>query len=126
MEGEDDPLRNVKEQLQESQKQQDNETTPDKETSSGEDTSPDEAAATKEDGPPFDFDQTHQRPLYPHKDSWEEWEDAKFQAEGILRKHEVRNVQGREFDDALIQMGIENPEMLAEIVLEARGIDPDE
>ena len=132
MEGEDDPLGNVKEQLQESQKQQDKETTPDqdtipdKERSTGEDNSPGEAATTEEDGPPFDFDQTHQRPLYPHKDSWEEWEDAKFQAEGILRKHGVRNVQGREFDDALLQMGIENPEMLAEIVLEARGIDPDE
>lgn len=124
--GEDDPLRNVKEQLEESQKQQDKEASPNEDSVSGKDTSSEDEGTAKEDDPPFNFDQTHQRPLYPHEDSWEEWEDAKFQAEGVLRKHGVRNVEGREFDDALLQMGIENPERLAELVLETRGIDPDE
>ncbi len=68
----------------------------------------------------------HQRPLYPHEETWEEWEDAKFEAEATLRKNGVRDPQGREFDDALLKLGIENPDLLAEYVLEARGLELEE
>jgi len=113
----DNPLGNVKAQLEESEQET---------TSQDQDKDDVDEEKDEEHGPPFPFSETHQRPLYPHEDSWEDWEDAKYEAEGILRKHGVRDPHGREFDDALIQLGVQNPDALAELVLEARGLDPRE
>lgn len=116
---EDNPLDNVKQQLEESENQQ--------EEQEGQDTQkpiPEEEEQEEDGhGPPFPFSEAHQRPLYPHEDTWTEWEDAKFEAEATLRKNGVRDPYGREFDDALLQMGIENPDLLAEYVLQARGLE---
>lgn len=118
---EDNPLGNVKQQLEQSEQELD-------ETQDNKDAiSEQENQKEKEEvGPPFPFSETHQRPLYPHKDTWEEWEDAKFEAEATLRKKGVRDPHGREFDEALLQIGIENPDLLAECILEARGLDLEE
>lgn len=43
--------------------------------------------------------------------------------EMVLRKRGVRDVQGRELDDAILRYAIANSEEVAELVLEARGID---
>lgn len=120
-EEEDNPLGNVKQQLEETEKQEDQDKKQNQEPISKKDTEDE-----NEHGPPFPFSETHQRPLYPHEDTWEDWEDAKFKAEGTLRKNGVRDPHGREFDDALLQMGIENPDLLAEYVLEARGLEIEE
>jgi hypothetical protein len=123
----DNPLGNVKQQLEQSETKQgqEDEVSQEKQDSKVDKEPIPEKDAEKEEeyGPPFPFSATHQRPLYPHEDSWEEWEDAKFEAEAKLRKNGVRDPHGREFDDALLQMGIENPELLAEYILEARGLD---
>ena len=115
-EDDDSPLSNVKQQLEETEKDQEDQADDVDETQKQE----------EEDGPPFPFSQSKQNPLYPHQSRWEEWEDAKYEAEGLLRKHGVRDVHGREFDDALLKLGIQNTEQLAEIILEARNIDTSE
>lgn len=120
---EDNPLGNVKQQLEESEKQGEEEQD---EEQNQEPVLEQDSEDEDEHGPPFAFSETHQRPLYPHEDRWEDWEDAKFEAEATLRKNGVRDPHGREFDDALLKMGIENPDLLAEYVLEARGLEMDE
>jgi len=117
---EENPLGNVKQQLEQSEKQQNKKDQEDQEAI------PEKDSEEDKHGPPFPFSATHQRPLYPHEETWEEWEDAKFEAEAILRKNGVRDPQGREFDDALLKLGIENPDILAEYVLEARGLELEE
>lgn len=115
-EEDDSPLSNVKQQLEEVEQGQ--------EGSEAEDNQTREQTVEEEHGPPFPFSASKQRPLYPHENRWDDWEDAKFKVETILRDYDIRNVQGREFDDALLKLGIRNPEILAEIVLEARGLEP--
>lgn len=115
---EESPLGNIKEQLEESE-QLESEAQEAQETKGAQ-----EEEEEKPGGdPPFPFSESKQNPLYPHEDRWTEWEDIKYEIEGILRKHGVRKVHGREFDDALLRFGIDNPEQLAEIILEARGVD---
>lgn len=119
----DSPLGNIKEQLEEVDKQQEQ---------NAEDASADQAAkdakVEKEDegGPAFPFSEAKQSPLYPHRDRWTELEDAKFEIEVFLRKHGVRDVQGREIDDAILRYAIDNVDEVAELVLEARDIDTEE
>lgn len=122
-EEEDNPLGNVKQQLEQSSQQEQEQQKESPEQVEKEQQG--EQAEEEGDGPAFPFSEAHQRPLYPREDRWNDWEDAKFEAEGVLRKRGVRDPQGREFDDALLQLGIENPERLAELVLQARGLDVD-
>jgi len=122
---EDNPLGNVKAQL-EGIEEESKESSTDSGDNKEDINEASEAEEEKEaNEPPFSFNETHQRPLYPHEDTWEKWEDAKFEAEGVLRKHGVRDPQGREFDDALLKLGIQNPTVLAELVLKARGLEPE-
>ena len=114
-EDDDSPLSNVKQQLEQSEQQ-----------GAGDDVDDKEGEEEQKHAPPFPFSESKQNPLYPHQSRWDEWEDAKFEAEGLLRKNGVRDVHGREFDDALLKLGIQNPEQLAEIILKARGIQPSE
>lgn len=77
-------------------------------------------------GPPFSFKQSKQGPIYPHKDRWDEWNDAKWQIQSYLREHGLKDTEGREVDDALLQLAIENPEAIGDIVLDARGLGDNE
>ncbi|MFC7079527.1 hypothetical protein [Halorussus caseinilyticus] len=53
-----------------------------------------------------------------------EFEDAvDFEAKPLLREHGVRNETGREIQDAAIQVAKNNPEELAKVILQDRGID---
>lgn len=118
----DSPLGNIRQQLDQADKQK--QVTEDPKVNK----EPEEAQEKKEDkdGPAFPFSEAKQSPLYPHRDRWEELEDAKFDMEVLLRKHGVRDVQGRELDDAILRYAIDNTADVAELVLEARGIEVDE
>ena len=122
----DSPLGNIREQLDQSQEQEDKDT---KDTDDAKDTKVESEAELMEEeegGPAFPFSEAKQSPLYPRGDRWEELEDAKFEMEGFLRKQGIRNVQGRELDDAILQYAIDHSEEVAELVLEARGLEEED
>lgn len=116
----DSPLGNIREQLEKSDKQQNKDA---EDTKAEQVPQEPEEEEGDEDGPSFPFAEAKQSPLYPHRDRWEELEDAKFEMEMILRQQGVRDVQGRELDDAILRYAIANSEEVAELVLEARGIE---
>lgn len=77
--------------------------------------------------PGFPFSEVDQQPVYMREDTWNQLEDAKFYAEKVLREqYDVRNVETREFDEAIAQLVIEElpPEALAAKIVEVRGFDP--
>ena len=75
--------------------------------------------------PAFPFDETKQTPIYVRGDTLDDWEEAKdFDVARILRReNDVKDVQGREIDDAVYRLAADNPELVAEYVMDARGID---
>lgn len=74
--------------------------------------------------PAFPFDDATQRPIYARQKSWEEFEEVRdFEVKRILRDDGIKKVAGREFHDALLRLAAENPEELAAVVKDARGID---
>lgn len=124
----DSPLGNIREQLDASEEADD---APERDADPAEESEGTEAeggADDEEGGPAFPFAESKQRPMYPHADRWEQLEDAKFEMETYLRAHGVKDVEGREIDDAILTYAVRNPEAVAELVLESRGRsdDPDE
>lgn len=113
---EDSPLGNIRNQLEESDKAK-----AEQDADQAKVTKVEQEEEEDEGGPWFPFSEAKQRPLYPHKDRWEELEDAKFEMQMVLRQQGVKDVEGRELDDAILQYAISNPEAIAELVLEARG-----
>lgn len=114
----DSPIGNIRQQLDESDKQKEDakvDKKPEQEEENEE----------SEGGQSFPFSEAKQSPLYPHQDRWEELDDAKFKMEGFLRKQGIRNLQGRELDNAILQHAIANPEAVANLVMRARGIEAD-
>lgn len=103
------------------------EPTPDAEPEDDQESADDEdAAADPRETPAFPYAESFQRGLHPRKSSWDAYDDAMFYAEAELRKHDVKNIEKREFDDAVLRLAEEEPERLAELVMEARGLDPDD
>ena len=75
--------------------------------------------------PAFPFSESKQGPIYPREETWEAYDDAIYEIEGVLREYGVRDPAGREFDDAVLRFAARNPEGVARILLEARGIEID-
>lgn len=124
----DSPLGNIREQLDASEGTDDDASDRDAAPAERpEGTASEGETADEERGPAFPFAESKQRPMYPHADRWEQLEDAKFEMETYLRAHGVKDVEGREIDDAILTYAIRNPEAVAELVLESRGRpdDPD-
>ncbi|GGL59722.1 hypothetical protein [Halocalculus aciditolerans] len=85
-----------------------------------------DAAVTEEsaDGPAFEFTNDLQRSIYPRPESWEALQDAiDFEVKRRLAERDIRDFTGREAHDAMVTLAAENPERLAELVLDARGYD---
>lgn len=72
-------------------------------------------------GPAFTFDAVQQRPLYARPASWDAFEDALFDAEVELRNAGMRDVEKREFHDAVLRVLTEHVDEVVLAVLEARG-----
>jgi hypothetical protein len=96
-------------------------------TSSTTNTTP--AASTDEQGkeadwqttPAFPYDEVSQEQMYVRDDLWDEWEDTRrFDVERILANRDIRNVHGREMDEAAIRVLNEHAEEIADEVEAAR------
>lgn len=73
------------------------------------------------DDPAFAFDETIQRSMYIREGTETELEDLEFEVESALRTdHEMRNLTGREFMDALIHVAAESPDSIADLIAARR------
>ncbi|GGL39812.1 hypothetical protein GCM10009037_24510 [Halarchaeum grantii] len=74
-----------------------------------------------ESGPAFEFDAVQQKAVYPRPESWDEWEEAlDFEVKRKLRDHGVKDITGRELDDAIARTIPEVTDLIVEKALEAR------
>lgn len=72
-------------------------------------------------GPAFSFDDVKQRAVYPRPDAWDARTEAlDFEVKRKLREHGVKDVTGRELDDAVARTVPEVTDRIVEHVLEAR------
>ncbi|SFR67665.1 hypothetical protein [Halogeometricum limi] len=72
-------------------------------------------------GPAFEFEETTAKSVYVRPETLSVLDDAEFEVESVLRRdHDVRDLTGREFHDALVRVAAAHPEAVAELVLEAR------
>lgn len=72
-------------------------------------------------GPAFPFDDVRQKAVYPRPESWDAREEAlDFEVKRALRDHGVKDVTGREIDDAVARTIPEVTDLVVEKVLEAR------
>ncbi|MFC7127918.1 hypothetical protein [Haloferax chudinovii] len=80
-----------------------------------------EQATKAKGGPAFEFEATTAKSIYVRTATLDRLDDAEFEVESLLRrKHDVRDLTGREFHDALVRVAAEYPEEIADAVLEAR------
>jgi len=69
----------------------------------------------------FNYDEAKQSPIYARPSTWDEYDDAlELDIERSLRKQDVRNASKRELHDATLRLAAEKPELVAELLLEAR------
>ncbi|WP_440009473.1 hypothetical protein [Halomicrococcus sp. SG-WS-1] len=77
--------------------------------------------------PAFEFSSDLRRSIYTREQSWQSFEDGRdLEMTRVLRDHDVRDVTSREVHDAMVRLAAENPDELARLVLDSRGIDIDE
>ena len=74
-----------------------------------------------EGGPAFGFDATTPKSIYVREETLKLLEDAEFEVESILRQeHDIRNVTGREFHDAMIHVLTEQVDKVAARIHDVR------
>lgn len=72
-------------------------------------------------GPAFEFEDTTAKSVYVRSETLSVMDDAEFEVESLLRReHDVRDVTGREFHDALVRVAADHPEEVAEVIVSAR------
>ncbi|SIR97673.1 hypothetical protein SAMN05421858_4909 [Haladaptatus litoreus] len=77
--------------------------------------------------PAFEFSPDLRRSIYAREESWQEFEDARdLEMTRELRDAGVRNHESREVHDAMVRLAADNPEKMARLVLDARGIDEEQ
>ncbi|SEP31153.1 hypothetical protein SAMN04487948_14313 [Halogranum amylolyticum] len=85
------------------------------------DTSIDDVDPADAAGPAFEFDATRAKSIYVRPETLELLADVEFEVESILRRnHDVRDLTGREFHDALVRAVASHPEAVADLILEER------
>jgi len=69
----------------------------------------------------FNYDEAKQSPIYARPSTWDTYDDAlELDVERSLRDENVRNASKRELHDATLRLAAENPELVAEKLLQAR------
>lgn len=69
----------------------------------------------------FNYDEAKQSPIYARPSTWDTYDDAlELDVERSLRDENVRNASKRELHDATLRLAAENPDLVAEKLLEAR------
>jgi hypothetical protein len=73
------------------------------------------------DHPAFPFDDSTQEAIYPTTDTLTAFDDTlDFEVKRRLRDEGLRDVPKREYHEALLQLAIEQPDRLAELIIENR------
>jgi len=73
------------------------------------------------DHPAFPFEDSKQEAIYPTVETLTKFDDTlDFEVKRRLRDEGLRDVPKREYHEALLQLAIEQPERLAELVIENR------
>jgi hypothetical protein len=81
----------------------------------------DEEATDEGAGPAFEFDETSAKSIYVRPATLERLEDAEFEVESLLRReHGIRDVTGREFHDAAVNVLAEHADEIVDRILEER------
>ncbi|WP_458190305.1 hypothetical protein [Haladaptatus sp. NG-WS-4] len=77
--------------------------------------------------PAFGFSPDLRRSIYVREESWQEFEDARdLEMTRELRDAGVRNHESREVHDAMVRLAAGNPEEMAQLILDARGVDEEQ
>ncbi len=77
--------------------------------------------------PAFEFSPDLRRSIYAREESWQEFEDARdLEMTRELRDAGIRNHASREVHDAMVRLAAENPEKMAQLILDARGVDEEQ
>lgn len=88
-----------------------------------------EGPTLENSSPPFPYSDAEQKQMYVQDGLWDDFEDLKFDAELELRRtFDVRNVEQRELDTAVIRLALEQltPTEIAKMVIQMRGFEPAE
>ena len=84
----------------------------------------DEPAADTEDegeGPAFEFEETTAKSIYVRRETLDRMDDAEFDVESVLRReHDIRDLTGREFHDALVRVAATYTDEVAEEIVRTR------
>lgn len=123
---EDSPLGNLREELDASEAaNQETETIAD--SSSGPDSQSSESEPEDESsGPAFPYSQATQESVYPRASTWEQMDDLDLDVRLLLRDPGIRNLPKRELHDAVFRFAADNPEAIARLILQERGIEPEQ
>lgn len=72
-------------------------------------------------GPAFEFEDTTAKSVYVRSETLSVMDDAEFEVESLLRRdHDIRDVTGREFHDALVRVAADHPEEVASVIVSSR------
>lgn len=73
------------------------------------------------DDPAFEFDDTEQHSVYVRPEVWQQFQDAKALVDARLRtEHDVRDLTGREFQDAVLRIAANREDDLVAAIVDAR------
>lgn len=85
-----------------------------------------DSTADSKETPAFPYAECTQESIYPRQEIWDKHEYLELDVKQELRTYDVRGLTGRELDDAIIRLATENPERIAELVMEARNVVSEE
>jgi hypothetical protein len=72
--------------------------------------------------PAFEFEATTAKSIYVRRTTLDQLDDAEFEVESLLRsEHDIRNLTGREFHDALVRIATDHPDEIVDAILETRN-----
>lgn len=123
----DSPLGNIREELDASEAAiEDAEMTTDSAADS--DSFQQTESESKEDssGPAFPYSQATQESVYPRSNTWDRMDDLELDVRLFLREFDVRELPKRELHDAVFRFAADNPEAIARLILQERGIEPEQ
>lgn len=90
-------------------------------------TSSEESSPDPLETPAFDAGNHLNHSVYVRDETWRAFEDAyDVDLVPMLRRAGVDGLSKREFHDAALRLAHEEPERVAKLLLEGRGLDPDE
>lgn len=85
------------------------------------DATEDNSSTSSLEHPAFPFEDSKQEAIYPTVETLTEFDDTlDFEVKRRLRNEGLRDVPKREYHEALLQLAIEQPERLAELIIENR------